>query len=259
MLTPRNVLIFLSTKYKGDWDLIYKAISSKEKLLEEEVNQVVNNMKCYATTLIDEDYPEILKRYHRPPFVIFYYGDLSLIRDSKNILAVVGSRKSTSYGEKATRHFVSSLAKENIIISGLALGIDTIAHNEAIKNNGKTIAVLGSGIDYCYPKSNILLYEKIKNEHLLISEYPGEVPPSSEHFPFRNRLISGLAWGVFVPEAYERSGTSITVGHAVYQGKEVMCLPHEYDKKSYNNRLIKEGAVLVEGPEQVLEQRPNHL
>lgn len=259
MLTPNNVLIFLATKYEGDWDLIYKAISNKEKLIDEEVDEVIRNMKCQAITLIDDDYPEILKRYHKPPFVIFYYGDLSLLRDSRSILAVVGSRKSSGYGEKATRHFVSALAKDNTIISGLAVGIDTIAHNEAIKNNGKTIAVLGSGIDYCYPRSNILLYEKIKNEHLIISEYPGDVPPSSEHFPFRNRLISGLAWGVFVPEAYEKSGTCITIGHAVYQGKEVMCIPYEYDKRSYNNRLIKEGAVLVESPEQVIEQRPNHL
>lgn len=259
ILKARNILIFLSLKYQGDWDRIYGAISAREKLDLAEVDKTVDELPYKSVTIIDPEYPDILKRYHKPPFVLFYYGDLSLLKDSQKIIAVVGSRKCSSYGENATRSIVSKLASENIIISGLALGIDTIAHEEAIKANGKTIAVLGSGIDFCYPKSNLLLYEKIKDEHLMISEYPNDVSPNSEHFPFRNRIISALSWGVLVPESYEKSGTSATITHAIYQGKEVMCVPFPYNKESYNNRLIKDGATLVETSEQVLEQRPNHL
>ncbi|MFA7385104.1 MAG: DNA-processing protein DprA [Bacilli bacterium] len=258
-MKARNILIFLSLKYQGDWDLIYSAISAREKLDLNEVDQAIEKLPYQCLTLLDSQYPEILKRYHKPPFVLFYYGDISLLADSRQILAVVGSRKCSSYGQKATKSLVFSLASTQTIISGLALGIDTIAHEAAITAKGKTIAVLGSGIDYCYPKSNLLLYEKIKNHHLIISEYPDEVPPNSDHFPFRNRIISALSWGVLVPESKEKSGTSVTITHAIYQGKEVMCVPFPYDEDSYNNRLIKDGATLVESAEQVLDQRPNHL
>lgn len=258
-MKAQNILIFLSLKYKGDWDDIYHAISTHEKLDLLEVEQEVSKLSCKCVTLIDNDYPTILKRYHKPPFVLFYYGDLSLLNNSRKILAIVGPRKCSTYSANAVRRFIPELARENIIISGLALGIDTIAHEETIKLGGKTIAVLGSGIDFCYPKSNVLLYEKIKNEHLLISEYPGTVEPDSEHFPFRNRIIASLCWGVFVPESNQRSGTSATITHAIYQGKEIMCLPYPYDKASYNNQLIKDGATLVETSEQIIEQRPKHV
>ncbi|MFA5503054.1 MAG: DNA-processing protein DprA, partial [Bacilli bacterium] len=177
-MKARNILIFLSLKYQGDWDLIYSAISAREKLDLNEVDQAIEKLPYQCLTLLDSQYPEILKRYHKPPFVLFYYGDISLLADSRQILAVVGSRKCSSYGQKATKSLVFSLASTQTIISGLALGIDTIAHEAAITAKGKTIAVLGSGIDYCYPKSNLLLYEKIKNHHLIISEYPDEVPPN---------------------------------------------------------------------------------
>ena len=186
--------------------------------------------------------------------MLFYYGDISWTHIPKyRPIAVIGSRKCSEYGVNATRKIVSEIADEFPILSGLALGIDAIAAEETIKAGGKTIAVIGSGLDICYPSENKELYKVIKENHLLISEYPDGTPPNPDSFPMRNRIIAGLADTVIVTEAGFRSGTSITVNFALMEGKNILCVPYPLNSESTCNRLIKEGAFMVENGQDVRE------
>jgi DNA processing protein len=161
-------------------------------------------------------------------------------------VAIVGTRRMSKYGEKITRIFSSELSKNGIcIVSGLAKGIDTIAHENSCNNEGKTIAVLGSGFNHIYPKENNSLYKKIVEDGgLVISEYSPETSPEAQNFPKRNRIISGLSFGTIVVEAPLRSGALITADLALEQGKEVYCVPGNIDsfRSAGTNLLIKQGA-----------------
>ncbi len=203
-------------------------------------------------TLLDDDYPDSLKHIYRPPFVLFYYGDLSLVQDMKKIVGVIGAREHTDYGKTMTQIMVKEISKEMIVISGLAKGIDSLAHKVAIDNDGKTIAVLGTAIDNCYPKTNIDLYNKIKKDHLLISEYPPGATNIVNGFPDRNRLIAGLSSGLLIIEAKEHSGTSNTAMHTIGQGKIVCCVPERAGVDSLCNKLISQGATMVTSGKDVL-------
>lgn len=200
-------------------------------------------------------YPERLRHIINPPKSIFCLGNMSLLNYDKNI-AIIGSRRFSKYGERATREFAYSLAKEDIcVVSGFAKGIDSIAHTSCLSANGKTIAVLGSGLNVIYPKENTYLFNKIiENDGLIISEYPLGTKPQKQHFPTRNRIISGLSDGVLVIEAKEKSGTNITVDFALEQGKDVFVIPGSiYSKTSDGtNFLIKEGAIPVTSYKDIL-------
>lgn len=245
----RDLLAYLSIKYKGSFELIYRAIKEREKVNEKEATEVIHKLDSKFITILDKEYPESLKRICMPPMVLYYYGDIKLLNSPLFYLGVVGSRDYSKYGENATIKLVKSVAKEKIIVSGLARGIDAIAHKASIDEGGKTIAVLGSGIDYPYPNSNKNLYEIIKKDHLVISEYPGRATPEPNYFPDRNRIIAGLSDKLLVTEAYEKSGTSITVMHTLRQGKDVLVVPYEIDKGSACNKMIQDGAFLVESVE----------
>ena len=241
----RLVLIYLAIKYDGDYDKIALAIQLKEDPPAEEVVKVCESLKCHAVTLLDYDYPLVLKEIYRPPFVLFYYGDISLLK-RHDILAVVGARENNEYGKYCTEKIVSKVAPGRVIVSGLARGIDAIAHQCAIDNGGRTIAVLGSGIDYCYPPENQALYEEIKKNHLVISEYPGVSSPSKNHFPMRNRIVTGLAEGIYIPQINDyMSGTMISVSQSLNLGKMVFVSPDQIDKPTINNQLIDEGAIFT--------------
>lgn len=255
MLEGRNLLLYLSIKYEGDWDKIYFAIKAKEKISKEEVEEAVSTNKTPFITIIDDEYPDALKNIYKPPFVLFYYGDLSLLDNSNSFLAVVGSRNCYKENCDALNKIISELNNEYIIISGLAIGIDTCAHKSILRNGGKTIAVLGCGIDYIYPKENQDLYQTIKQSNLLISEYPSLTKPNSEHFPIRNRIITGLADQIFVPEVHFKSGTMISISHAISQGKDIMVLPQPIDNGTCNNRLIRDGALLIESGADILDEK----
>ena len=192
-------------------------------------------------------YPVKLKNISSPPKELFCLGNLELL-NCKSI-AVIGSRNYSGYGERAAKEFSYNLAKEDVcIVSGMARGIDSFAHEAALDAKGKTVAVLGSGLDIIYPRENKILYENIiKNNGLIISEYPLGTKPSRQNFPARNRIISGLSDGVLVIEARKNSGTSITVDFALDQGKDVFVIPGNiYSKTSDGtNFLIKEGAIPV--------------
>lgn len=248
-----NILLYFAIKYEGDWDKIYQAINKKEKIDPKQLEEVIAKNKDNFITLISNDYPLKLKNIYKPPFVLFYKGDKNLLYDKGVNIGVVGSRKHTEYGKKVTEKLVKDLVDRKVtIISGLAKGIDSISHNIALDNNGKTIAVLGNGLDVYYPNENKKLQDRIADNGLLISEYPCFKDASKENFPKRNRIIAALSDGILVTEANNRSGSMITVSRALEMGKEIFCVPNEIDKGSGCNTLIKEGAKLVETVNDIL-------
>ena len=239
-----NVLLYFALKYQGDFNLIYQAIVNKEKVNHEQLLEWKGRLKCSYTTMISEDYPAMLKEISAPPFVLFYYGDLSLC--TKECIAMVGMREASTYGRQSAIHIASELTKhEKVIVSGMAKGIDAYSHIGAIQQGGKTIAILGCGIDYCYPKQNKELYEQIKKNHLLISEYPNDLAPQKDFFKRRNRIVAGLAKKLIVVEAKQRSGSMISVGYALEQGKDVICVPGRLHDHIGCNYLISQGAEIL--------------
>lgn len=257
-MESRELLIYLSYINGGHWTKIFDIIKAKKlEYKEEDIKKVVNSIKSNVVTTLDKEYPEILKSISMPPFVIYYYGDISLLDNYYKNISVVGSRKSSKYGEDTTYDIVKGLAENGYtIVSGLAKGIDSVAHKAAIAGGGKTIAVLGSGIDYCYPYENFELYKEIKKNHLIISEYPGFDAPSPEQFPERNRLVAGLSSTILVGEAGVRSGTFITVADGLIHGRNICCIPYPANVNSACNKLIKEGATLVETAQDVIDELP---
>lgn len=211
----------------------------KEEKLEEYLFK--NNIKyvTYSSSL----YPERLKNIDNPPYVIFYKGDITLL--NYNMVAIVGSRKNTNYGEQVTKFIVSELYNISYgVVSGVAAGIDSIAHREILFRGGKTIGVLGCGIDVVYPRFNKNLYDRISEHGLLISEFLPGTKPLSYNFPQRNRIISALSNGVIVIEASNKSGSLITVDYALSQSKDVMVVPGPIFNETSKgcNLLIYQGA-----------------
>ena len=202
------------------------------------------------------EYPEMLKQIYDPPRLLYAVGNKELLKE-ENAIAIIGSRKYTEYGKKATEYFSYNLAKAGItIVSGLAKGIDSFSHIGTLSAKGKTIAVIGSGLDKIYPKENIELARQIvKRGGLIISEYSLGTEPKPNHFPERNRIISGLSKGVIVTEAREKSGALITVEFALDQGRDVLAVPGNI--KSINsvgtNHMIKEGARIITNIKDILQ------
>jgi len=199
------------------------------------------------------EYPERLKSIEMAPFVLYYFGELP--KEEVPTLAVIGARNCSVYGEEIAGSFAGQLAGCGIqIISGMARGIDSAAQRAAINERGSAYAVLGSGVDVCYPRENKLLYTCLQQNGGVISEELPGTPPVSWNFPKRNRIISGLADAVFVVEARENSGSLITVSYALEQGKDIFAVPGRiYEKLTEGtNRLIQEGAYLVREPEDIL-------
>lgn len=241
----KEKLIYYALKYKGDWDQIMQAIHEGEDVPLRSIERINKVLKCKCVTILDDEYPYQLRNIYKPPFVLFYYGDLSLV-ENQYILGVVGSRNPTEYGKNICKELLSGIENiKPVIVSGLARGIDTIAHQTALDNNFKTIAVMGGGIDNCYPKENYQLYLKIKKNGLLISEYPYKEIVSKTNFVLRNRLIAGLSKALFVPDVKEKSGTQITIRFALSFGKDVMTVPCSLFEDLYNNNLIYQGATPV--------------
>lgn len=245
-MEARQVLIYLAIIYKGDWNKIYDVILAKEHLDEKEIKRVIKNPKSKVVTCLDDDYPQQLKALNKPPFVLFYHGELSIIKDKNKAVSVVGSRKNSKYGEMVTIKLVKELCKEVVIVSGMARGIDGIAHRACIENGGKTVAVLGCGINVCYPACNLDIYDEAKKHHLILSEYPDLTEPSSLYFPIRNRIIAALSNCLLVTEGQKNSGTSITARLTLESGGNVCCVPTRIGENSVCNHLISYGAALVE-------------
>ena len=207
-------------------------------------------------TIENKKYPQILRKIPNPPKQLYTKGNIELLNTPS--IAIVGSRSCTQYGEKMAKQFAQELSTYGLtIVSGMAVGIDYFAHMGAIEKNGNTIAVLPSGLANIYPKENIELYEKIlKNDGLIITEYEDNIEADSNKFLQRNRIVSGLALGTLVIEGGKRSGTSVTARLTKEQEKNVFCIPSslENPKGITPNNLIKEGAILVTGVEDILEK-----
>lgn len=205
-------------------------------------------------------YPHNLKSIHDAPLVLYDSGGLS--DADQNAVAIVGARDASGYGVKMATYLARELAAAGVtVVSGLALGIDAAAHRGALAAGGRTIAVLGCGIDCDYPKANLKLRSEIKQAGTVLTEFAPGIEPKASHFPQRNRLISGLALGVVVVEADMKSGSLITARLALEQGREVFAVPGNVDSR--RNRgchwLIKQGARLVDSPGDVLQEIAPHL
>ncbi|WP_163101493.1 DNA-processing protein DprA [Peribacillus alkalitolerans] len=217
-----------------------------------------NHIRCI--TLFSELYPTRLKNIYNPPWVIYAKGNISLLEDKK-VLAIIGSRKPSPYGKVVSESLIPKLIEKNYtVVSGLASGIDGIAHRETMKNGGRTIAVLGGGVFHLYPKENIPLALDMMKDNLVISEAIPFQKPMPWMFPARNRIISGISDGILVIEAKERSGTLITAYHALEQGREVFAVPGNIINplSTGSNLLIQDGAKLVLNVEDIDNELKNY-
>jgi len=221
--------------------------------IEKELNQL-KQWNIHLITCQDERYPAILKNIYDYPPILYVKGNL---QENDLNVAMVGSRMASTYGVYTTERLARELAMNGMtIVSGMARGIDSAAHRGALAGKGRTIAVLGCGLDVIYPPENKDLYTEISGNGAVISEYALATPPNAPNFPMRNRIISGLSLGVVVGEANERSGSLITARIAMEQGREVFAVPGSIDFHGSRggHRLIKEGAKLIENVDDVLEE-----
>jgi DNA processing protein len=217
--------------------------------------ELIKKYKISIVTLNDASYPKNLKEIYDPPPLLYVKGKIE--EGDKNAIAIVGSRRATTYGRLTAQRLSSQLAAQGItIVSGMARGVDSEAHKGALAVRGRTIAVLGCGIDVVYPPENRALEEKIVSSGAVITEFPFGTKPFAGNFPKRNRIISGLSLGIIVVEAAQKSGALITARLALEQGREVFAVPGSttspYSKGTHN--LIKEGAKLVENIDDILEE-----
>ncbi len=221
----------------------------------EELLDDLNKHEIKTITILDKDYPNSLMNIYDKPAVLYTKGNYKL--DSNLSIGIVGSRKATAYGKWACEKFTKELVNLGVtIVSGLATGIDSIAHKTVVENGGKTVGVLGNGIDKIYPKNNSELYKDVSNNGLLISEFPLGTEPLSFNFPRRNRIIAGLSYGIIVIEAKEKSGSLITAHHALEQGKEIFALPGNINSiySKGTNKLIKDGAKPLLSIDDIIEE-----
>ncbi|MDZ7303898.1 MAG: DNA-processing protein DprA [candidate division KSB1 bacterium] len=221
---------------------------------------LAERQQCRILSFWDSEFPAALKRTYDPPVVLFVKGELR--PEDEFAIAIVGTRTPTEYGKIATERLTAELTGRGMtIVSGLARGIDTMAHQTALKSGGRTIAVLGSGLDIIYPPENRRLAQEVVQHGAVISEYFFGTKPDAVNFPRRNRIISGLAFGTLVIEAGEESGALITAQAALEQGREVFAVPGSiFSPKSLGpHRLIQEGAKLTMRVEDILAELPQQL
>jgi DNA processing protein len=221
---------------------------------EAEVERLVN-AGVAALTWDDADYPRLLREVADPPPVLFVKGTLT--EADAWAVSIVGTRRATVYGREVTEMLAGDLARSRItIVSGMARGIDAFAHQAALRAGGRTLAVLGCGVDIVYPPEHRRLAQQIAEQGALVSDYPLGTPPDAANFPPRNRLISGLSLGVVVVEADEHSGALITTEFAAEQGRDVFAVPGNIFNRSSRgtNRLIQQGARIVLDTQSILEE-----
>ncbi len=209
-------------------------------------------------TIDNKQYPKQLRTIKNPPKKLYIKGNIELLQT--NIISIIGSRACSENGVRLTQQFSKDLVYQQITIaSGMAVGIDTIAHKTTLQEKGKTIAVLGNGFNHIFPEENTKLYQEIiENGGLVITEYPPDEKAKSKNFLERNRIVSGLSLGILVVEAAHRSGTSVTAKFAKQQGRKIFALPHEVSDLHGvgTNRLIMQGAKIVTDVEDIIKEFP---
>lgn len=251
----------LFAKERQELDFIndnnYRKIFSQKSL--DDFNFYLEKVNKFAydyVTILDYDYPLNLRYIDDRPAILFYKGKLDKERD-KNSIAFVGARKCTDYGKWACRNLVQGVVSNGITsVSGLAYGIDGISHKATLEIAGRTIGVIGCGIDKIYPKQNRYLYQEMEEKGLILSEFPIGTEPRAFNFPRRNRIISGISLATVVIEAKEKSGTMITTRCALEQGKEVFAVPGNINSiySKGTNKLIQEGSKLITSSDDILEE-----
>ncbi|MDR3013334.1 MAG: DNA-processing protein DprA [Chitinispirillales bacterium] len=232
-----------------------EALRRKSELLDAARRQIDECAENRISILIldDEDYPVYLKEIFAPPPILYVKGDLSVFRD--HALAIVGTRIPTTYGKNCTRDLTAELSGSAVIVSGLARGVDTVAHESCLDAGGKTIAVLGCGLDRIYPPENKALAKRICENGALVSEFPLGTAPEPYNFPRRNRVISGMSCGVIVIEAGEKSGALITADYALQQNRTVFAVPGPITSavSAGTFKLIRDGAIPIRSSQDVFE------
>lgn len=237
--------------------VLERIIQLRHKADPERTAEELQKSGTQVILLGDPNYPPALAQIADPPVILYTRGRLP--EPAMPLLAMVGSRRATPYGKAIARRFAMDLVKLGWgIVSGMARGIDTAAHEGALEGGGYTMAVFGCGINICYPRENKKLRERIEAEGCVLSEFPPDSGPHPRNFPIRNRIISGCSLGTLVIEAGERSGALITAYRALEQGRDVFAIPGSLTSKysKGTNRLIKQGAKLVECIEDIIEEYP---
>lgn len=243
------LLLKLGQTQKND---LWSALQSKQLL-----QKIQQNLKIsHFLTILDKRYPLQLQEIYSPPVVLFYQGDIELL-DSKKLLGVVGARQCSSYALQASNQLLPNVIQQKLtLVSGLAKGVDGLSHQLALKHHGKTIAVIGNGLDVSYPSCNRALQTQIAHMGLLLSEYPLGSRPLKYHFPLRNRIIAGLCQTVLVVEARHHSGSLITANLALQENRNVLALPGRINDiySTGCNELIAAGAKPVLNSNDILEE-----
>jgi DNA processing protein len=215
----------------------------------------IKEFGCHLLTQTDDEYPQFLRQIYDPPIVLYVKGRLSA--QDKNSIAMVGSRRTTHYGQETARKLAYQLAYVGVtVVSGGARGIDTAAHQGALSAKGRTIAVLGTGINIIFPPENAALFQRIEANGAVISQFPFNRQADKQSFPIRNRIVAGMTLGTVVVEANLTSGALITAGMAVENGRQIFAVPGRIDSPQSKgcHDLIKKGAKLCEGAEDILSE-----
>ena len=202
--------------------------------------------QCQIISFFDQMYPQKLREIYRPPLILFAQGNLKLLQE--NVITIVGSRQATDYSQLVLNKIVPQLVKSNFVIaSGLAMGVDVMAHSATLNNGGKTIAVIGNGLNHFYPERNSQIQRQIINEGLVLSEYLPDTPPRPFRFPERNRILAGIANSVIVTEAKEKSGSLITANIALQENRNIYAVPGPINSQLSTgpNKLIEAGATPI--------------
>ena len=202
--------------------------------------------QCQIISFFDQVYPQKLREIYRPPLILFAQGNLKLLQE--NVITIVGSRQATDYSQLVLNKIVPQLVKSNFVIaSGLAMGVDVMAHSATLNNGGKTIAVIGNGLNHFYPERNSQIQRQIINEGLVLSEYLPDTPPRPFRFPERNRILAGIADSVIVTEAKEKSGSLITANIALQENRNIYAVPGPINSQLSTgpNKLIEAGATPI--------------
>ncbi len=249
-MEKREILAEYAYRSGGDWSLTAQALKNNEAVFRTSVKEPY-------ITIYDSAYPELLRQLRFPPWVLFYRGDISLLK--KPAVSIVGSRRPCDYGERMAVLSAEVLSRRYVTVSGLARGIDGIVHRSSL-SVGRTIGVIGSGFDFRYPRENASLYRTMEKNHLILSEYPHDTAVKKKHFPWRNRIIAALGQCTIVVQADTKSGTMLTVNEALALSRDVYCFPYRMDDPWGRgcNLLISQGAYIIrdrQDLEQILPER----
>ena len=254
-LTGREILIALAVKYEGDWNKIYADVSNHET---DDLAQYLENIDTNnVITLLDADYPQILKEIYNPPFVLLIKGDRSLLQSPNQIASVIGTRKPTRSGEQAIKTIVNNQLKDKIICVGASKGTSELVLDSCFLNNQKTIIVLPCGFDNIYPQGyDTYIAKALDIGACIVTEYPNQTQVAKNNFPKSGRIIAGLCQHLVAMEIQKQSGSQIALGFGLSFNRDIYVLPVAFDSEFSNNTLIRDGATPIIKDEDFLDSNP---